>query len=171
MFYTRRRAYIVYPSTIVLNQLWQSWFYWPTLHLAGLTIAGVQSWFDISANWNRSLARARRVLSCKVLQGVNHTRWSLCWSKHNCHSHLTNKNPTISTIVTMASNLQSQSCGAIHPYVLLSTYRLLVSRVCGLASVADEVATHLRTRHRDIQPEHRQGLVEKINQNLNIIRS
>ncbi|EXK77216.1 hypothetical protein FOQG_18067 [Fusarium oxysporum f. sp. raphani 54005] len=70
-----------------------------------------------------------------------------------------------------ASNLQSESCSAIYPYVLLSTYRLLVCQVCGFASVADEVATHLRTRHRDIQPEHRQGLVEKVNQIQNIIRN
>ncbi|KAM5528226.1 hypothetical protein FOXYSP1_19495 [Fusarium oxysporum f. sp. phaseoli] len=70
-----------------------------------------------------------------------------------------------------ASNLQSGSCSAIYPYVLLSTYRLLVCQVCGFASVADEVATHLKTRHRDIQPEHRQDLVEKINQIPNIIRN
>ncbi|KAG7000202.1 hypothetical protein FocnCong_v013233 [Fusarium oxysporum f. sp. conglutinans] len=71
----------------------------------------------------------------------------------------------------MASNLQSESCGAIHPYVILSTYRFLVCRVCGFASVADEVATHLRTRHRDIQPQHRQDLVEKIKQIPDIFRS
>ncbi|EWZ78605.1 hypothetical protein FOWG_17175 [Fusarium oxysporum f. sp. lycopersici MN25] len=69
-----------------------------------------------------------------------------------------------------AANLQPEPCSAIYPYVLLSTYRLLVCQICGFASVADEVATHLRTRHRDIQPEHRQGLVEKINQITNIIR-
>ncbi|KAI8401188.1 hypothetical protein FOFC_18057 [Fusarium oxysporum] len=57
-----------------------------------------------------------------------------------------------------ASNLQSEPCSAIYPYVLLSTYRLLVCQVCAFASVADEVATHLRTRHRDIQPERRQEL-------------
>jgi hypothetical protein len=74
-------------------------------------------------------------------------------------------------IVTMASNLQSESCSAIHPYVVLSTYRLLVCRVCGFASVADEVATHLRTRHRDIQPQHRQDLVEKMKQMPDVFRS
>jgi hypothetical protein len=30
---------------------------------------------------------------------------------------------------------------------------------------------HLRTRHRDIQPEHRQDLVEKIKQIPNILHS
>ncbi|KAH7169524.1 hypothetical protein DER46DRAFT_645872 [Fusarium sp. MPI-SDFR-AT-0072] len=70
-----------------------------------------------------------------------------------------------------ASNLQSEPCSAIYPYVLLSTYRLLVCQVCEFASVADEVATHLRTRHRDIQPERRQELVEKINQIPNILRN
>ncbi|EWZ27792.1 hypothetical protein FOZG_18494 [Fusarium oxysporum Fo47] len=70
-----------------------------------------------------------------------------------------------------ASNLQSEPCSAIYPYVLLSTYRLLVCQVCGFASVADEVATHLRTRHRDIQPERRQELVEKIKQIPNILHS
>ncbi|KAM0362018.1 hypothetical protein ACHAO7_011321 [Fusarium culmorum] len=71
----------------------------------------------------------------------------------------------------MASNLQSESCRTIHPYVILSTYRLLVCQVCGFASVADEVATHLRTRHRDIQPQHRQDLVEKIKQMPDDFRS
>ncbi|EXL68003.1 hypothetical protein FOPG_15909 [Fusarium oxysporum f. sp. conglutinans race 2 54008] len=75
------------------------------------------------------------------------------------------------TIATTASNLRSESCSAIHPYVILSTYRLLVCQVCGFASVADEVTTHLRTRHRDIQPDHRQDMVEKINQIPNIIRN
>ncbi|KAH7460465.1 hypothetical protein FOMA001_g19507 [Fusarium oxysporum f. sp. matthiolae] len=70
-----------------------------------------------------------------------------------------------------ASNLQSEPCSAIYPYVLLSTYRLLVCQVCAFASVADEVATHLRTRHRDIQPERRQELVEKIKQIPNILHS
>ena len=66
------------------------------------------------------------------------------------------------TTPTMTSNLQFESCSAVHPYVLLSTYRLLVCQVCGFAPVADEVATHLKTRHRDIQLEHRQELVKKI---------
>ncbi|KAH7231250.1 uncharacterized protein BKA55DRAFT_544988 [Fusarium redolens] len=70
-----------------------------------------------------------------------------------------------------ASNLQSEPCSAIYPYVLLSTYRLLVCQVCAFASVADEVATHLRTRHRDIQSERRQELVEKIKQVPNILHS
>ncbi|EXK26248.1 hypothetical protein FOMG_17150 [Fusarium oxysporum f. sp. melonis 26406] len=70
-----------------------------------------------------------------------------------------------------ASNLQSEPYSAIYPYVLLSTYRLLVCQVCGFASIVDEVATHLRTRHRDIQPERRQELVEKIKQIPNIIHS
>jgi hypothetical protein len=70
-----------------------------------------------------------------------------------------------------ASNLQSEPCSAIYPYVLLSTYRLLVCQVCAFASVADEVATHLRTRHRDIQSERRQELVEKIKQIPNILHS
>ena len=42
-------------------------------------------------------------------------------------------------------------------------------QVYGFASVADEVATHLKTRHRDMQPEHRQDLVEKIKQIPNIL--
>ncbi|KAJ0126097.1 Uncharacterized protein HZ326_30796 [Fusarium oxysporum f. sp. albedinis] len=75
------------------------------------------------------------------------------------------------TINMTASSLQSEPCSAIHPYVLLSTYRLLVCQVCEFASVADEVATHLRTRHRDIQPERRQELVEKIKQIPNILHS
>jgi hypothetical protein len=70
-----------------------------------------------------------------------------------------------------ASNLQSEPCSAIYPYILLSTYRLLVCQVCAFASVADEVATHLRTRHRDVQPERRQELVEKIKQILIILYS
>ncbi|KAJ0130219.1 hypothetical protein HZ326_26672 [Fusarium oxysporum f. sp. albedinis] len=63
-----------------------------------------------------------------------------------------------------ALNLQSESCSAIYPYVLLSTYRLLVCQVYRFASIANKAATHLRTQHRDIQPEHQQGLVEKVNQ-------
>jgi hypothetical protein len=70
-----------------------------------------------------------------------------------------------------ASDLQSKPCSAIYPYVLLSTYRLLVCQVYAFASVADEVATHLRTRYRDIQPEHRQDLVDKIKQIPNILHS
>jgi hypothetical protein len=42
-----------------------------------------------------------------------------------------------------ASNLKSEPYSAIYPYVLLSTYRLLVCQVCRFASVADEVATSL----------------------------
>ncbi|RKK23830.1 hypothetical protein BFJ66_g17349 [Fusarium oxysporum f. sp. cepae] len=63
-----------------------------------------------------------------------------------------------------ASDLRSEPCSAIYPYVLLSTYRLLICPVYGFASVTDEVATHLKTRHRDIKPEHRQNLIEKIRQ-------
>ncbi|KAH7247494.1 uncharacterized protein BKA55DRAFT_540773 [Fusarium redolens] len=70
-----------------------------------------------------------------------------------------------------ASNLQSEPCSAIYPYALLSTYRLLLCQVCAIASVADEVATHLRTRHRDIQPERRQELAVKIKQIPNILHS
>jgi uncharacterized protein (DUF2225 family) len=69
------------------------------------------------------------------------------------------------------SNLQPESCSAIYPYVLLSTYRLFVCQICGFASVADEIATHLKTQHRDMQPEHRQELVKRINQIPNIIRN
>ncbi|KAH7199034.1 uncharacterized protein B0J16DRAFT_360609 [Fusarium flagelliforme] len=69
-----------------------------------------------------------------------------------------------------AASLQSEP-SAIHPYIVLSTYRLLVCQVCGFASVADEVATHLRTRHRDIQPQHRQDLVEKIKRIRDVFRS
>jgi hypothetical protein len=79
--------------------------------------------------------------------------------------------PIIMTIATTASNLQSESCSAIRPCVILSTYRLLVCQVCGFASVADEVATHLRTRHRDIQPQHQQDLVEVIKRMPDILRS
>jgi uncharacterized protein (DUF2225 family) len=75
------------------------------------------------------------------------------------------------TITMTASDIRSELCSAIYPYVLLSTYRLLVCQVCGFASVADEVATHLKTRHRDMQPEHRQDLVEKIKQIPNILRN
>jgi rubrerythrin len=74
-------------------------------------------------------------------------------------------------ITITASNLQSEPCSATYPYVLLSTYRLFVCQVCGFASVADEVATHLRTRHRDIQPDHRRDLVEKINQIPNTLHT
>ncbi|KAF5698067.1 hypothetical protein FMUND_15204, partial [Fusarium mundagurra] len=75
------------------------------------------------------------------------------------------------TINMTAASLQSEPCSAIHPYVVLSTYRLLVCQACEFASVADEVATHLRTRHRDIQPDRRQELVEKIKQIPNILHS
>ncbi|KAH7231630.1 uncharacterized protein BKA55DRAFT_524254, partial [Fusarium redolens] len=75
------------------------------------------------------------------------------------------------TITITASKLQSEPCSAIYPYVLLSTYRLVVCQVCGFASVADEVTTHLKTRHRDMQPEHRQELVEKIKLIPNILRN
>ena len=73
-------------------------FTWPTLNLAGLIIAGVQSWFNISADQTRVLTRARCVLSRKVLKGIRHTtRWPRYWWKYNCHLHLTNKNvsPTV----------------------------------------------------------------------------
>ncbi|KAH7231099.1 hypothetical protein BKA59DRAFT_536212 [Fusarium tricinctum] len=74
------------------------------------------------------------------------------------------------TINMTAESLQSEP-SAIHPYIVLSTYRLLVCQVCGFASVAEEVATHLRTRHRDIQPQHRQDLVEKIKRIPDVFRS
>lgn len=69
-----------------------------------------------------------------------------------------------------AASLQPEP-SATRPYIVLSTYRLLVCQVCGFASVADEVAMHLRTRHRDIQPQHRQDLVEKIKQISDVFRS
>ena len=51
-----------------------------------------------------------------------------------------------------AASLQSEP-SAIYPYIVLSTYRLLMCQVSGFASAAEEeVATDLRTRHRDIQP-------------------
>ncbi|KAH7169695.1 uncharacterized protein B0J16DRAFT_393500, partial [Fusarium flagelliforme] len=78
---------------------------------------------------------------------------------------------TIYRVTITASNLKSEPCSAVYPYVLLSTYRRLVCQVCGFASIVDEVATHLRTRHRDIQPERRQELVEKIKQIPNILHS
>jgi hypothetical protein len=73
------------------------------------------------------------------------------------------------TITTMASDLRTEPCNAIYPYVLLSKYRLLVHQLCRLAFFTDEVAIHLKTRHRDINLEHRQGLVEKIRQIPNIL--
>jgi hypothetical protein len=73
------------------------------------------------------------------------------------------------TVTMAALNLQSELCSAIYPYVLLSIYRLLECQVCGFASVADEVGTHLETRHRNIQPEHRQDLIEKIKWVPNIL--
>ncbi|KAI3584119.1 hypothetical protein IWW34DRAFT_607966 [Fusarium oxysporum f. sp. albedinis] len=51
-----------------------------------------------------------------------------------------------------ASNLQPEPCSVIYPYVLLFIYRLLVCQICGFASVADEVTTHLKTRYCNIQP-------------------
>jgi hypothetical protein len=57
------------------------------------------------------------------------------------------------TINMTAESLQSEP-SAIHPYIVLSTYRLLVCQVCRCASIAEEVATHLRTQYRDIQLQH-----------------
>ncbi|EXL66727.1 hypothetical protein FOPG_17120 [Fusarium oxysporum f. sp. conglutinans race 2 54008] len=68
-----------------------------------------------------------------------------------------------------ASYLQPAPCSVIHPYVLLSIYRLLVYQIYRFASIADKVATLLKTRHRDIQSEQRQELVKKIKQISNII--
>jgi hypothetical protein len=64
--------------------------------------------------------------------------------------------PYYQAIVTMMINMMAASLqsepSAIYRYIVLATYRLLMCQVSGFASAADEVATDLRTRHRDIQP-------------------
>ena len=58
--------------------------------------------------------------------------------------------PYYQTTVTMTINMTAASLqsepSAIRPYIVLSTYRLLVCQVRGFVFVADEVATHLKTR-------------------------
>lgn len=57
------------------------------------------------------------------------------------------------------------------PFVHLPANRVVICSVCRFACVANEVATHLRTRHRDISPAKRQNIVEAVEQTHNIIRS
>ncbi|EXL64628.1 hypothetical protein FOPG_19117 [Fusarium oxysporum f. sp. conglutinans race 2 54008] len=70
-----------------------------------------------------------------------------------------------------ASHSRLEPCSAIYRYVVLSTYHLLAYQLYEFASEADEVATHLKTRHGDIKPEHRQNLVQDAQQIPNMLRN
>jgi hypothetical protein len=91
--------------------------------------------------------------------------------KDNLYLHDIISNEIIMAIATTAFGLQPEPWSAIYPFVLLSTYRLIVCQECGFASVVDEVDTHLKTRHRNIKPEYRKDLVEKIRRIPNLLRN
>lgn len=57
------------------------------------------------------------------------------------------------------------------PFVYVSTYRVVICAICRFACVANEVGTHLRTRHRDISTIERQIIIKAVQQTPNIIRN
>ena len=78
--------------------------------------------------------------SCHIKSNINH------------YSGLAIGNQVTMTTTMTAANLQPARRSAIYPFILLSTYCLLVCQICRFASVADEVATHSKTRHRYFIP-------------------
>ncbi|KAH7199165.1 hypothetical protein BKA60DRAFT_411898, partial [Fusarium oxysporum] len=71
----------------------------------------------------------------------------------------------------MSSTIESSSSDAIYPFVLLPQYKILICQVCQFGCVADEVATHLRTRHHDINAESRRKLAEIIQKLPHILQN
>ena len=74
-------------------------------------------------------------------------------------------------VTTMSSIMERGSSSVIYPFILLLEYKLLVCQLCQFGCVADEVATHLRTRHDDIDPESRRKLVETIQKLPHVLRN
>ena len=55
------------------------------------------------------------------------------------------------------------------PFIYVAAYRVLVCTLCRFGCVANEAATHLRTRHRDIPNQDRRIIIGKIRQIRDII--
>jgi hypothetical protein len=51
---------------------------------------------------------------------------------------------------------------AIEPFAILEEYRLLICKVCRHACLANEVATHLRSRHQTIPASQHRELVNRV---------
>jgi hypothetical protein len=58
----------------------------------------------------------------------------------------------------------------MEPFTYLKTYRVPVCKKCEFACVANEVPTHLQTRHRDIPHTERQRVAEVIGNISGIIK-
>ncbi|KAH6986796.1 hypothetical protein EDB80DRAFT_756491 [Ilyonectria destructans] len=67
--------------------------------------------------------------------------------------------------------IKSGSANTIYPFILLPRYKILVCQVCQFGYLADEVATHLRTRHYNIELHSRRKLLEKIQKLPDVLRS
>ncbi|KAJ0129663.1 hypothetical protein HZ326_27239 [Fusarium oxysporum f. sp. albedinis] len=71
----------------------------------------------------------------------------------------------------MSSTIELGTSDAIYPFILLPQYKILICQVCQFGCVADEVATHLRTRHHDINAESRRKLAEIIQKLPHILQN
>ncbi|KAK1613538.1 hypothetical protein BDP81DRAFT_387990 [Colletotrichum phormii] len=50
----------------------------------------------------------------------------------------------------------------MEPFIFYEEYALAICKTCQFAVVSDELATHLRTRHRHIPPSTRSSIVKAI---------
>jgi hypothetical protein len=60
---------------------------------------------------------------------------------------------------------------AIGPFTILEEYRLLVCKVCRHACLANEVITHLRSKHRTIPAPRRREIVDNVRALPHIIQN
>ncbi|KAI8415992.1 hypothetical protein FOFC_02300 [Fusarium oxysporum] len=70
----------------------------------------------------------------------------------------------------MDPSKQSQSSNPIYPFVILPEYQLLVCKLCGFATLPNEVNAHLRTKHNNIALECRRRLVEQVKAIPNLLQ-
>jgi hypothetical protein len=71
---------------------------------------------------------------------------------------------------TMDPSKQSQSSNPIYPFVIIPEYQLLVCKLCGFATLPNEVNAHLRTKHKNIALECRRRLVEQVKAIPNLLQ-
>jgi hypothetical protein len=59
----------------------------------------------------------------------------------------------------------------LNPFIYFKSYRVLVCQTCHYGCVADEVPTHLRSRHKSMTPAARRQLAEIIDKLPGIIKN
>ncbi|KAL2104719.1 hypothetical protein VUR80DRAFT_9775 [Thermomyces stellatus] len=73
--------------------------------------------------------------------------------------------------MTTLSTPTPPTASSLEPLAYLQQFRLVVCKECRFACVADEVATHLRTRHKDLSPAVRRRIAEASAQLPSVIRT